>query len=368
MTTPGSWPSGWAGCRSREDRRVLLRRGRRDPSPLRRPRHDLDLPAYQHALEHGGATAVFVSPDGQIERRASPRPDRPHLGTDPRPARHQANPPRPPLTLAAGQPGRAPIPYQLLLRPAALATCPLFDRLTGLQLGRPCRPSKLRPHRPARQRRFSYGSGTRLHPLVRDTSHPVDESQRLALLTLAARLLQQAAYQGTGLPEDPPAWAWHAAPHATHLLHSLTALPDLPDGIGAVAHALQWRPALRQPKGFASRPKLSTGTCSPPGVGIGARPPGHAVHPARHRRGEWRCGVIMPGPRRNTGTCSPPGCGCWSDHPDTLVTRNEIAQEMTERGNHAGAETEFRDVLPPGCGCWVETTETRWSPGITSPG
>jgi Tetratricopeptide repeat len=34
------------------------------------------------------------------------------------------------------------------------------------------------------------------------------------------------------------------------------------------------------------------------------------------------------------------------DHPDTLATRFAIAREMAARGDHAGAEKEFRDVLP----------------------
>ena len=33
------------------------------------------------------------------------------------------------------------------------------------------------------------------------------------------------------------------------------------------------------------------------------------------------------------------------DHPDTLATRFSIAQEMAERGDHTGAEDEFRDVF-----------------------
>ena len=34
------------------------------------------------------------------------------------------------------------------------------------------------------------------------------------------------------------------------------------------------------------------------------------------------------------------------DHPDTLIVRFNIAREMAARGDHAGAEDEFRDVLP----------------------
>ena len=33
------------------------------------------------------------------------------------------------------------------------------------------------------------------------------------------------------------------------------------------------------------------------------------------------------------------------EHPDTLATRCSIAREMAARGDHAGAEEEFRDVL-----------------------
>ncbi len=34
------------------------------------------------------------------------------------------------------------------------------------------------------------------------------------------------------------------------------------------------------------------------------------------------------------------------DHPDTLATRFSIAREMAARGDHAGAQDEFRDMLP----------------------
>ena len=56
------------------------------------------------------------------------------------------------------------------------------------------------------------------------------------------------------------------------------------------------------------------------------------------------------------------------DHPDTLTTRHEIAYEMAARGDHAGAEAEYRDVLAAGCACWAPITRTRWPPGTRSPG
>ena len=34
-----------------------------------------------------------------------------------------------------------------------------------------------------------------------------------------------------------------------------------------------------------------------------------------------------------------------TDHPRTLATRYAIARAMAERGDHAGAEADYRDVL-----------------------
>ena len=34
------------------------------------------------------------------------------------------------------------------------------------------------------------------------------------------------------------------------------------------------------------------------------------------------------------------------DHPVTLIARFNIAREMAARGDHAGAEQEFRGILP----------------------
>ena len=38
--------------------------------------------------------------------------------------------------------------------------------------------------------------------------------------------------------------------------------------------------------------------------------------------------------------------GLGPDHPDTLATWFSIAQQLAARGDHAGAEKEFRDMLP----------------------
>jgi hypothetical protein len=55
------------------------------------------------------------------------------------------------------------------------------------------------------------------------------------------------------------------------------------------------------------------------------------------------------------------------DHPDTLIVRFNIAREMAARGDHVGAEKEFRDMLPIWSGSWAPITQTRWRPLSGSP-
>ena len=48
-----------------------------------------------------------------------------------------------------------------------------------------------------------------------------------------------------------------------------------------------------------------------------------------------------------------------ADHPDTLTTRHEPARMMAKRGHHAGAEAELRDVLAARFACKAPITRTR---------
>ena len=278
---------------------------------------------YQDALERGGAAAVFAAPGGQLTSEQA----RGLIGTtweltlgllDTR----QIPEARLVLWLLANL-ADAPIPYQLLLRPATLATCPLFDGLTGprlwqalqaldgfalIDLGDSDDPDPV--------------PMIRLHPLVRDTSHPADPSQRQTLLTLATRLLRQAAAaKDNWQPEDPPMWpTWRLlAPHATHLLHSLTTQPDpTDDAAEAAAYAAH----------MAARYQASQGL--------------HAQAEAEYRDVlAARLRVLGPG------------------HPDTLATRHCIALEMAQRGITPGPRRNSGTCSPPGCGCWAPTTRTR---------
>jgi hypothetical protein len=201
----------------------------------------------------------------------------------------------------------APVPHELLLYPPTLAASPLLPGITGSRLWDTLKTLD----------GFGLidlgtsGDGAdavpvaRLHPLVRDTSHPA-AGERLPFLHLAARLLKRAAGDA-GLPEDPSIWpAWQLlAPHCTAVFDSLAADPDCPDDAAESAAYAAYM-AARYQAGQAS----------------------HAQTEARFRD-------VLAAQLRVLGP----------DHPDTLATRHQIAGEIAERRHYAEAETEFRDML-----------------------
>ena len=264
---------------------------------------------YRDALEGGGFAAVFPLASGEItQERARGLIGRTwDLTLDLLDARRLPEA-RQLLRLLASL-ADAPVPYELLLKPAELTTRPPFEGLTGPRLWQ------------VLQTLDSFGlidlgvsdgpaaiPVARLHPLVRDTSRPAAAGDRLAFLELAARLLQRAAAaEETGEPEDPPMWpAWQLlTPHAAQVLDNLTAELGHPDDAAkAAAYAAS----------MAARYQAEQGL---------------------HARAEAQFARVLAARLRVQGP----------DDPDTLATRHQIALEMAERGDHAGAEAEFRDVL-----------------------
>jgi hypothetical protein len=246
----------------------------------------------------------------------------------------------------------APIPYQLLLRPAVLAANPLFDHLTGprlwqlleslddfglIDLSSDASPNAI--------------PTARLHPLVRDTSHTsTDQSELLTYLELASQLLEQAAGSAeTGLPEDPPTWPmWQLlAPHATHVLADVASTPGCPDeAIEAAAHAAHL--AARYPAAQGLHAHAEAQFRNVLTARLRVLSPDHpstlttryciALEMAErgdHAAAEAEYRDVLTAKLRVLGP----------DHPNTLTTRHQIATEIAERGDHAAAEAEFRDVL-----------------------
>ena len=92
--------------------------------------------------------------------------------------------------------------------------------------------------------------------------------------------------------------------------------------------------------------RTGSGGCSRPGSGRWARIIRTRWPPGSRSLRRWRRRAITPGPRTVPGGVRGPASGRWgADHPDTLATRFAIAQQMAARGDHAGAEKEFRHVL-----------------------
>jgi plasmid stability protein len=275
-----------------------------DPSVIR------TYQQYRETIETRGLTAAFPPPSGDI----TPEQARELIGAtwdltlDLLDAR-QLPETRPILGLLATL-ADAPIPYQLLLNPATMAASPLFHGLTGSRLWQALQALD---NAGLLDLNTSLEPGeipvARLHPLIRDTSHPAaTDVNHLAYLELAARLLEQAtAAEETGRPEDPPMWpAWQQlTPHAAHVFANLTSQPASPDdALKAAAYAAHMTARYQANQGLHTQ----------------ALPLYRDVLTARLR-------ILGP------------------DHPSTLATRHCIALEMAELGDHAGAEAEYRDVL-----------------------
>jgi tetratricopeptide (TPR) repeat protein len=204
----------------------------------------------------------------------------------------------------------APIPYELLLHPPALASSPLFAGIAGLTLWQVLRVLaafsliELTGGRDQPAPRL-----IRLHPLVRDTSRAKrSASEKDQYLALAASLVGTAAIsESTGSPEDPHAWPrWQIlAPHALHIFDTMIAGAGCRDEVlNAAADAADNAASYQASQGFI---RLAEAT---------------------HR-------AVLQVRLRTLG----------ADHPGTIDTRHSIARRISERGEYGNAETEFRDVL-----------------------
>jgi hypothetical protein len=244
----------------------------------------------------------------------------------------------------------APVPYQLLLHPGKLAAFPPLRDISGSRLWQ------------ALQALDNFGlidldtgaqgpaavPTARLHPLVRDTSHPAAGPERLAFLELAAQLLRAAA-EDTGLPEDPamrPVWQL-LVPHTAVVFASLSSEPDCPDDAAvAAAYAAQMTARFQAEQGFHAAAEAEYRDVL--AVRLRVQGPDHPhTLAARHQialemaaRGDHAAAEaefrdVLAALLRVRGP----------DHPDTLTARHQIALEMAEQGDHAAAEAEFRDVL-----------------------
>jgi plasmid stability protein len=247
----------------------------------------------------------------------------------------------------------APIPHELLLHPSTLAASPILPSITGPRLWEILKTLDafgLLDLASGKQSPPALPTA-RLHPLVRDTSHPLP-TELLPFLELAAQLLEQAVSaltEQTSVPEYPQSWpAWQLlTPHSTTVFSSLTAKPGYPDDSAkSAAYAAQMAARYLATQGADAQAEplyrdvltvllrvlgpdhpvtLTTRHCI--AVGMSER--------GDHEAAENESRDILTAKLRALGP----------DHPDTLTTRAQIAVEMAARGNHEAAENEYRDVL-----------------------
>ena len=202
----------------------------------------------------------------------------------------------------------APVPYELLLSPKVLAASPFFTGITGARLWQAMTTLddfglvELSAATPE-----SAGIGVaRLHPLVRDTSRLIaDSDERMIFLELASRLVEQAVEAQA--PEDPVTWPTLQllVPHIEEIFESLSMELDSPDDATTSA---------------AYAAYMSARYCSQQGFRAQAETLYRAVLDARTR-------ILGP------------------DNPATLNARFQLAGEIAARGDHTAAEAEYRAVL-----------------------
>ncbi|MER7369037.1 tetratricopeptide repeat protein, partial [Nonomuraea wenchangensis] len=203
----------------------------------------------------------------------------------------------------------APVPHELLLRPAALAGSPLFAGITGTEIWETLRA--LADYALIEMPPADAVPTVVVHPLVRDASIgrlEADRSVDGAMLELAASLAEAAALaEETGLPEDPATWPlWQAfLPHALFLRTTIESQPSADSSARSCAATAAH---------FAARVLAEQG--------------GYAQAEQEYREVlAMRVEVF------------------GEHHPDTLTTRYEIARMLAVQGGYAQAEQEYREVL-----------------------
>lgn len=207
----------------------------------------------------------------------------------------------------------APVPHEILLRPAALSASELFPApMTGGRVWTALRAlaGAGLVDLPERDRgasaRRDHVPVLRIHPLVRDTGQPVEDRERYvsAVATLLAAAVRSAE---SGLPEQPPRWSlWQVlVPHALEALDLLDGVPDAGEDV--------WRDATLAAY-MSARHLAATGAYAQADA---------AYHDVLHAR------------ERVLG----------ADHPDTLNARYGIARMAAARGRYDDAEAAYRQVL-----------------------
>ena len=250
----------------------------------------------------------------------------------------------------------APIPYQVILDPAALAVSPLFPgvdaaqlrgllhalaALSLLDLDTGGAPPDLADTQPP-------PATLRLHPLIREASlHRLHTSgQQPASLALAADLLNRVT---TGTADDPsrrPCWE-HLAPHPIHLLTTAAASGAEPGTIAdAAVAALRVTACLAAVglDGVALSQAVSIRDVATSILGADHPTVLQAAEEVAHRTG--RVGDVVAARDQFAALLPLRVRVLGPEHPDTLATRADLAEYTGRVGEVADARDQYAALLP----------------------
>jgi tetratricopeptide (TPR) repeat protein len=244
----------------------------------------------------------------------------------------------------------APVPYELLLRPAMMAETGLFPGLTGPQLWDSL--LALEAFGFIDFLAASHGEQTvsalQLHLLVRDASRSASSAggETEAYFGLAGTLCASAAASPeAGEPENPDAWPqWEAlTPHCAHLLAEVASHASMARDVASAAHAAAWYLSARGRYQEAEQlfrhvedvRERVLGSGHPDTLAAGQEVAWMLAQQGRTAEAEELYRRVLAGREQALG----------DDHPDTLTTRSAVAWMLGERGRFGEAEELYRQVL-----------------------
>jgi tetratricopeptide (TPR) repeat protein len=244
----------------------------------------------------------------------------------------------------------APVPYELLLRPATMAGTELFPGLTGPQLW----DSLLALEAfgfidfVAADPPEQTVSALQLHPLVRDASRPASSAggETEAFFGLAGTLCASAAASPeAGEPGNPDAWPqWEAlTPHCAYLLGEVASHASVARDVAGAAHAAAWYLSARGRYQEAEQlfrhvqavRERALGDDHPDTLAARQEVSWMLAQQGRTGEAEELYRQVLAGREQALG----------DDHPDTLTTRSAVAWMLGERGRFREAEDLYRQVL-----------------------
>jgi tetratricopeptide (TPR) repeat protein len=244
----------------------------------------------------------------------------------------------------------APIPYELLLRPAMMASSPLFTGVTGPRLWESLQTLEAFGFID----RLLAGDGElavsvlQLHPLVRDTGRSASgmNGQLDTYFDLAGALCYAAATSPELFePERPATWPkWETlAPHVDYLLSDITAYPAAAKELASAAHItaryLGARGRFQEAEALfrqvlAVRERV-LGDADPDTLSTRNEVAWMLGRQGRFEEAEELYRQALAGRERVLGDAD----------PDTLSTRSAVAWMLGERGRFEEAEELYRQVL-----------------------